>query len=190
MKSIPKNVDEMSDSNLSENPSEENELVPEYSEVDQSSLEYLMYRVWLVSGPEDGWDLEYDEKDFEFPDGVIVSAFMEDTDEAWVFLENFDEMTLFRNSEIDGVSFTDDDAITALLEESGNMSMFTYAYDFSSVQGGASENGDQKVTVRFVQFGEGWDVGYDVSISSKFDREWLKQWANNVLEEEIIVSPI
>jgi TPR repeat protein len=134
----------------------------------------------LTGCNEYGWFNSEGPNHFKFEDGVTVETEQTEIDDVDEFLEEYENMTLWKSSEYDGTSFADPE-IEGIIDEAGNMFKFQYIFDFSAVAGIGCRNAT--ATYTFIQFGEGNDIGSRVSIADGIDRQVLEKWIDKVVQK-------
>ena len=117
---------------------------------------------------------------FEFSDGVTVKAELTNIDDVETFLENYDEMELWRNKNCEGHLFSNTEEVTEELANQGNLLHFKYTFNMKGVLNNESESNE--IIIRFIQYGDGIDCGYSVKISETLDKELLQKWLSYIIE--------
>ena len=165
---------------------DENEI-PDFDQVDKSSLKYL-FSTLIFYINDDSWiPDDEDEGNFQFEDGVTISANMKRFDDVNLFLEMYDEMSLWRNKKCGDTSFSNTEEVTVELETKGNLLEFIYTFNFDGLLNTGLNDND--VEVRFVQYG-GEDCGFNVDIRNNLNEDFLKHWLNDVIKNSRKVSPL
>lgn len=165
---------------------DENEI-PDFDQVDKLSLKYL-FSTLIFYINDDSWiPDDEDEGNFQFEDGVTISANMKKYDDVNLFLEMYDEMSLWRNKKCGDTSFSNTEEVTVELETKGNLLEFIYTFNFDGLLNTGLNDND--VEVRFVQYG-GEDCGFNVDIRNNLNEDFLKHWLNDVIKNSRKVSPL
>ena len=161
--------------------------VPDWDGVNKESLGYQM-SVLISTINDDTWFPDGSTGSFIIDGSVQISSEEESIDDPGIFLENYDEMTLYRLKDYDGISFSNTDAISKTLAEEDNMWQFTYTFDFSEAVEPCeplfpySVVSSRQVKVRYLQFGGGTECGYRVDLASDLDLSWLGAWIEGIRE--------
>lgn len=167
--------------------------VPDWEGVDKESLGYQM-SVLISIINDDTWFPNGSTGSFILDGSIRIESEEESIDDPGIFLENYDEMTLYRLKDYDGISFSDTEAISEILANEDNMWQFTYTFDFSEAVEPCeplspySIVSSRQVKVRFIQFGPGTECGYRVDLANDLDLSWLDTWIQGIRDRGETVS--
>lgn len=169
------------------------EEVPAWDGVEKDSPGYqISVLISIINN--DTWFPNGSTGSFILDKDVKITSEEESIDDPGIFLENYDEMTLYRLKDYEGTLFSDTEAISAILTDEDNMWQFTYTFDFSeAVEPCAplfpySVVSSREVRVRYIQFGAGTECGYRVDLASDLDLSWLSAWIQGIRDRGETVS--
>lgn len=171
----------------------DSEEVPTWDRVDKESPGYQMTVLISVIN-NDTWFPDGSTGSFILDGGIRITSEEESIDDPGIFLENYDEMTLYRLREYEGISFSDTEAISKILADEDNMWQFTYTFDFTEAVEPCeplfpySVVSSREVKVRYIQFGAGTECGYRVDLASDLDLSWLSAWIQSIRDRGETVS--
>lgn len=167
--------------------------VPDWEGVDKETLGCQM-SVLISIINDDSWFPNGSTGSFILDGSVRIESEEESIDDPGIFLENYDEMTLYRLKDYDGILFSDTEAISEILANEDNMWQFTYTFDFSEAVEPCeplspySIVSSRQVKVRFIQFGPGTECGYRVDLANDLDLSWLDTWIQGIKDRGETVS--
>lgn len=171
----------------------DSEEVPTWEGVDKESSGYQMSLLISIIN-NDTWFPDGSTGSFILDGSVRIASEEESIDDPGIFLENYDEMTLYRLKAYEGISFSDTEAISKILADEGNMLQFAYTFDFSEIVEPCEPLfpypivPSRQVWVRYIQFGAGTEAGYRVDLASDLDLSWLSAWIQGIRDRGETVS--
>jgi hypothetical protein len=136
--------------------------------------------IWLILNCNDaGWFTDENHEIYSFPDGTKLIAELHSYDDVSLFLEEYDEMNLWRQTDFDGIDYSSDE-IGDTLNNEGNLLMFEYTLDFSE----SPSIGSGFVVYKFIQCGEGLEIGAGIMMTDDIAMEKHESWLDNAISNE------
>ncbi len=125
---------------------------------------------------------------FRFPDdSVRIGVNQVEIEDSDVFLEKYDELNTYVMKEYNGVSFSDNETSSKILQQEGGMYEFKFSFGLSDVINKTKDplgpgEWTAEVNIDYLQFGGGEIAGYKVVISGDIELNSLEKWISKVID--------